>query len=135
MDSLQPFQRSEYEDYFSAADAAFRNGRVDSTQKGRKHVGNISVHLSDLWECSLDYRMPHTSSELCASQDSQLAYAWATMVKENRLQLAQYLGHSRPLARRSIRPMKAIPQNLRAKNLSINIGTNDGRIEEGGSTH
>ena len=36
MDSLQPFQRSKYEDYFSDAGAAFRNGRVVSTQKGRK---------------------------------------------------------------------------------------------------
>ena len=36
MDRLQTFQRSEYEGYFSAADAAFRNGRVASTQKGRK---------------------------------------------------------------------------------------------------
>ena len=33
---LQPFKRSEYESYFSAADAVFRNGRVASTQKVRK---------------------------------------------------------------------------------------------------
>ena len=33
---LQPFQLSEYQGYFSAADAAFRNGRVTPTQKGRK---------------------------------------------------------------------------------------------------
>ena len=36
MDPLQTFQRSEYEGYFSATDAAFQNGRVDSTQKVRK---------------------------------------------------------------------------------------------------
>ena len=33
---LQTFQHSEYDGYFSAADAAFRNGQVASTQKGRK---------------------------------------------------------------------------------------------------
>ena len=36
MDRIHPLQHSEYEGYFSAADAAFRNGQVDSTKKGRK---------------------------------------------------------------------------------------------------
>ena len=54
--------------------------------------------LSDLWELSLGYSMPRTSSELGASQASQLAYSRATMVEENKLQLAQSLGRSQPLA-------------------------------------
>ena len=36
LDCLHPFQRSEYEGYFSSAGVAFRNGQVASTQKGRK---------------------------------------------------------------------------------------------------
>ena len=34
-DHLQPFQRSEYEGYFCAADEAFRNRRAPETQKFR----------------------------------------------------------------------------------------------------
>ena len=117
MDSLQPFQRSDYEGYFSAVDAEFRNGRVASTQKGRKHVEKFGVPLSDLWEWSLGYRMPRTSSEFGASQASQIAYARAAMVEENKLQLEQSLGRSRPLAQRSLWSMKAIQQNLKAKKL------------------
>ena len=84
-------------------------------KKAVKHVGKIVVPLSDLWEWSLGYRMPHTSSELGASQVSQLAYARTAMVKENKLQLAQSLGRSRPFARRSLWPMKATPKKLKAK--------------------
>ena len=83
--------------------------------KAGKHVGKIGVPLSDLWEWSLGYRMSCTSSDLCDSQALQLAYAWAAMVEENKLQLAQSLGRSRPLARLSIWPMTAIPQYLKAK--------------------
>ena len=78
-----------------------------------KHVGKIGVPLSELWEWSLGYRMPRTSSDLGASQASQIAYARAAMVEENNLQLAQSLGRSRPLAQRSLWNMKAIPQKLK----------------------
>ena len=33
---IQRLQSSEYEGYFSAVDAAFRNGLVAATQKGRE---------------------------------------------------------------------------------------------------
>ena len=49
---IQRLQSSEYEGYFSAVDAAFRNGLVAATQKGRETCWYISVPLSDLWECS-----------------------------------------------------------------------------------
>ena len=42
---LQPFQCSDYEGYFSATDAAFRNGRVASTQKGRKTCWKILCYF------------------------------------------------------------------------------------------
>ena len=48
-----------------------------------KHVGKIGVLLSDLWEWSLGYRMPHTSGKFGASQALQITYAWADMVEEN----------------------------------------------------
>ena len=113
----------------------FEMGEWIHIKKAVKHVGKIGVPLSDLWKWSLGYRIPRTISDLGSSQAPQLAYAWAAMVKENKLQLARSLGRSRPLARRSIWPMKAIPQKLKAKKISTKIGTNDGRMEEGGSTH
>ena len=79
--------------------------------------------------------MPHTSREFGSSQASQLAYAWAAMVEENNFQLAQSMGHSWPLVRRSLWLMKATPQKLKAKKFSTTIGINNGRMEEGGSTH
>ena len=93
----------------------FEMGEWLQLKKSGKHVGKIGVPLSDLWEWSLGYRMPHTSSEFGASQSSQLAYALAAMVEEKKSQLAQYLGRYRPLARWSLWPMKAIPQRLNAK--------------------
>ena len=41
-------------------------------KKSGNNVGKIDVSLSDLWEWSLGYRMPHTISEFGASQASQL---------------------------------------------------------------
>ena len=61
--------------------------------------------------------MPRTSSEFGASQASQLAYAQAVTDEENKLQLEQSLGRSRLLVRRSIWPVKEIPQRLNAKKL------------------
>ena len=117
LDRLQPFQHSEYEGYFSAADAAFRNERVASTQKVRKKCWKIGVPLSDLWEWSLVYRMPRTSSKFGASQASQLAYARAAMVEGEKLKLEQSLGRSQQLAGQKLWPMKATSQRLKAKEL------------------
>ena len=77
-------------------------------KKAGKHVGKISVPLSDLWEWSLGYRMPRNSSKFGASQASQLAYDQAAMVKKYNLQLEKSLGRSRPLARWLLWPMKEI---------------------------
>ena len=86
-----------------------------STQKGRENVGKIGVPLSDLWEWRLGYRVSHTSSEFGASQALQIAYTWAAMVEEKKLQLAQSLGRSWPLERQLLWPVKEIPQRLKAK--------------------
>ena len=80
-------------------------GKWLQIKKAGKRVGKNGVPLSELWEWSLGYRMPRTSSELGASQALHLAYARAAMFKENKLQLAQSLRRSRPLARRSLWPM------------------------------
>ena len=93
----------------------FEMGEWLQLKNSGKYVGKIGVPLSDLWELSLGYRMSRTSSEFGASQASHLAYDRAAMVKENKLQLAQSLGRSRPLARQSIWPMKSIPHKLNAK--------------------
>ena len=86
-------------------------------KKAGKHVRKFDVPLSDLLEWSLGYRVPRTSSKFGASQASQLAYAQADMVEENKLQLAQSLGRSRPLALRSLWSMKEILQRLKDKKL------------------
>ena len=61
------------------------------------NIGKIGVPLSDFREWSLAYRIPCTSSELGASQASQLAYDRSAMVEENKFQLAKSLGRSRTL--------------------------------------
>ena len=73
-------------------------GKWLQIKKAGKNVGKISVPLSDLWEWSLGYRMTRTRSKFIASQASQLAYARAAMVEENKLQLAHSLGRYRLLA-------------------------------------
>ena len=80
----------------------FEMGEWLQLKKAGQHVGKIGVTLSDLWEWSLGYRMPRTSSKLGASQALQLVYARAGMVEENNLQLAQSLRRSWQLARRSL---------------------------------
>ena len=51
LDLLQTFQHREYQGYFSAADAAFRNGRIASTQKSKENMlEKVDVTFSDLWE-------------------------------------------------------------------------------------
>ena len=52
-------------------------------KKSGKHVGKIGDPLSDLWKWSLGYRMPRTSSELGASQASQLAYSFGQFLQGN----------------------------------------------------
>ena len=51
----------------------FEMGEWFQLKKAGKHVGKIGVPLSDLWEWSLGYRMPRTSSKLNASQALHLA--------------------------------------------------------------
>ena len=76
----------------------FEMGEWIQLKKAEKHVGRIGVPLSDLWEWSLGYRMARTRREFGASQASQLAYNQDAMVEGKRLQLAQSLGRSQPLA-------------------------------------
>ena len=75
----------------------FEMGECIQPKMSGKHVGKIRVPLSDFWEWSLGYRMPRNSSKFGASQASQLAYTWAAMVEENKLQLSQYQGRSQLL--------------------------------------
>ena len=95
----------------------FEMGKWLQLKKAGKNIGKIGVPLSNLWKWSLGYRIPLNSSEFGASQASQLAYTWYAMVEENKLKLSQSLWHSWPLARRSLLPMKAIPQKFKAKKL------------------
>ena len=76
----------------------FEMGEWIQLKNAGKHVGKIGVHLSVLWEWSLGYRMPRTSSKVDASQALQLAYARAAIVEEKKLQLSQSLGRSYLLA-------------------------------------
>ena len=60
----------------------FEMGEWLQLKNAGKHVGKISVPLSDLWEWSLGYIMSRTISKFGASQASQLAYALAAMAEE-----------------------------------------------------
>ena len=50
----------------------FEMGKRLQLKKAGKHVVKIGVTLSDLWEWSLGYRMPRTSSEFGALHDLKL---------------------------------------------------------------
>ena len=58
--------------------------------------------------------MPRISSKFGAPQASKIAYAQDAMVKANKLQLEQFLGRSRILARRLLWPMKETPSSHKA---------------------
>jgi len=75
-----------------------------------KWVGEIGDPTSDLWEWTLGFRLRPTSKESAASPALQLASARAAMVEANQSKLAQSLGRSRPLARRSLWPLSATQQ-------------------------
>ena len=64
-----------------------------------KHIGKNGDPLSNLWEWTLGFRTPRTSTKSGASLHSQECQEKASMVEEERSKLAQSLGRSRPLAR------------------------------------
>ncbi len=69
--------------------------------KAGKHIGEIGPAMSGLWEWTLTFRKPRTSRASGPSQGSEHGSEQATLVKENKYKLGQYLARSRPLARRS----------------------------------
>jgi len=69
--------------------------------KPGKFSTNIGAPLSHLWEWTLNYRVLPTLKGSDASQVLQRQRDVYTMVEENKSKLAQCLGQSRPLARRS----------------------------------
>ena len=70
-----------------------------------RYIGKIGAPSSHLWEWTLNYRLPHTSTELGASRALRGSRARDTMVAETKFSLAQSLASSRPLARRLRWPM------------------------------
>ena len=74
--------------------------------KIRTHSTPIGAPLSDLWEWTLRFRKPPSTSASDASQDSQPSRDRATSERENKSKVEQFLRHSRPLARRSLWPME-----------------------------
>ena len=70
------------------------------------HNTPIGVPLSDLWEWTLRFRKPPSTTESAASQDLQPSRDLATLVKENKSKVEQSLRQSQPLARRLLWPME-----------------------------
>jgi hypothetical protein len=66
-----------------------------------KLLGDIGAPLSNLWEWTLTFRTQVSKPESELQQDSRASSALATMVEANKSKVAQSLGRSRPLARRS----------------------------------
>ena len=70
------------------------------------HSTPIGAPSSDLWEWTLRFRKPPSTSASDASQDSQPSRDRATSERENKSKVEQFLRHSRPLVRRSLWPME-----------------------------
>ena len=66
-----------------------------------KLLGDIGAPLSNLWEWTLTFRTQVSKPESELQQDLLASSAQATMVEANKSKVAQSLGRSRPLARRS----------------------------------
>jgi hypothetical protein len=66
-----------------------------------RYTGAIGPPIAGLWEWSLTFRMPLSTPRCGSSQDLLHESEVATMVEENKLQLARSVRRSRPLARRS----------------------------------
>ena len=69
--------------------------------KAGRHTGAIGSPSSRLWEWTLSYRESTTPGECDASQGSPASRGRDTLVEENKSKVQQFLGLSRPLARRS----------------------------------
>ena len=70
-------------------------------QRAGKLIGPSGKPSLDLWEWTLSYRVPHTSSESECSPASRRSSEQAAQVEDAKSQLQQFLRRSRPLARRS----------------------------------
>jgi len=71
-----------------------------------KHIGRIGAPMSNLWEWSLRYRIPHLCTKSMHSRDLQQCSKLDTTVAENKSKLQQSLALSRPLDRRSMCSIK-----------------------------
>jgi len=67
--------------------------------KAGKHLGATGPAMSGLWEWTLSWRKPDTTTQSDASPASERESELAITVEENRFRLRQSLARSRPLAR------------------------------------
>jgi hypothetical protein len=72
-------------------------------------IGPAGYAMSNLWELTLTYRIHHSNGNSELSLDSQQERELACLVQEERSKLAQSLGISRPLVRRSLWPVELTP--------------------------
>ena len=69
--------------------------------KAGRHIGDIGAAMSSLWEWTLTYRTPSSTSKSGASRDLPDSAELATTVEVNKSKVVRSLARSRPLARRS----------------------------------
>ncbi len=75
-----------------------------------RHVGNIGVPTSNLWEWIHTFSTPPSKHGSAASWASPLRHEQDTTVADDKSRVAQLLAQSRPLARRSPWPATTTPQ-------------------------
>jgi hypothetical protein len=71
-----------------------------------KHTTTTGVPLSDLWEWTLRFRKPPSTTGSDASPASQPSQDLATLVEENKSKVGRSVLQSLPLERRSLWPME-----------------------------
>jgi len=69
-----------------------------------KHIGEIGPDMSNLWEWTLSFRKPDTTTASDASPVSGHESEQVTLVEANKCKLRRSLARSRPLGRRSLWP-------------------------------
>ena len=72
-------------------------------------IGPAGYAMSNLWELTLTYRIHRSNGNSELSLDSQQELELARLVQDERSKLAQSLGISRPLVRRSLWPVELTP--------------------------
>ena len=135
MDCLQPFQSSEYEGYFHAADEAFQNGQMTATQKGREIFWKLVFLCQTFGSGALATGCHIQSASLVTHRLLSLRtlrLIWSSQTSCNWHSLWGALVRWQDGL---FGPLRQPHQVTKREIFSAKAGTHDGGVEEGGSAH